>query len=224
MFALNHITFSYHRKKILKDISLEIHRGDCIALIGANGCGKSTLLSITAGVRKPRNGELIFHGDPLTEAVRATGVIGYVPQDNPLIPDLSVKDNLKLWFHGTKQEFQYEMTQGFLHLLGIDAFAKMQVSKLSGGMKKRVSIGMALQNHPQFLILDEPSAALDLVCKADILSYLKVYLENGGTVLITTHEENELDLCNKIYLLQDGTLIQTNPDIRGEALIQAIKK
>lgn len=224
MISIEDISFSYHKKKILRSVSLDIRQGDCIGFVGANGCGKSTLLSLIAGVRTPKCGRILYDGEPLNTAIRQSGILGYVPQDNPLIPDLSVKDNLKLWHRGNNEQFHRELSDGFLHLLGIADFLHMPAAKLSGGMKKRVSIGMALQNHPRILILDEPSAALDLPCKADIRSYLSVYLQNGGTVLITTHEETELVLCNRLYLLHDGQLHQTDTTVRGEQLLALIQQ
>ncbi len=224
MISLVAISFSYRKKKILRSVSLEIRQGDCIGFLGANGCGKSTLLSLIAGVRRPKSGRILYDGKPLGNKLAASGILGYVPQDNPLIPDLSVRDNLKLWYRGTGEQFHRELSEGFLHLLGISDFLHMPAAKLSGGMKKRVSIGMALQNHPGILILDEPSAALDLPCKADIRSYLSVYLQNGGTVLITTHEETELVLCNRLYLLYDGQLHQTDTTLRGEQLLALIQQ
>lgn len=224
MISIEDVSFSYRKKKILRSVSLEIRQGDCIGFLGANGCGKSTLLSLIAGVRTPKTGRILYDGKPLSAAVRQSGTLGYVPQDNPLIPDLSVRDNLKLWYHGDGRQFEQELSEGFLHLLGISDFLHMPAAKLSGGMKKRVSIGMALQNHPRVLILDEPSAALDLPCKADIRSYLSVYLQNGGTVLITTHEETELVLCSRLYLLHDGQLHQTETTVRGEQLLALIQQ
>ena len=85
-------------------------------------------------------------------------------------------------------------------------------------MKKRVSIGIALAGMPPVLILDEPSAALDLVCKEDIKRYLQIYLEKKGTVVITTHEESELSLCDRLYVMKDGRLFPVDRELRGTAL------
>ncbi len=112
-----------------------------------------------------------------------------------------------------------ELEQGFLSLLGIGAYKDKQAGRLSGGMKKRVSIGIAMAGMPPILLLDEPGAALDLVCKEDIRRYLQTYLERKGTVVITTHEESELDLCHKIYVMKDGQLLQTDNRLRGAALV-----
>lgn len=85
-------------------------------------------------------------------------------------------------------------------------------------MKKRVSIGIAMAGMPPVLLMDEPSAALDLLCKEDIRKYLQVYLERKGTVVITTHEESELALCDKLYVMKDGRLQQVDNSLRGAAL------
>ncbi len=224
MLTIQDLSFSYRHRNIINHIHLEVAQGDCIGIIGANGCGKSTLLSLIAGARKADSGTIsLLDNETMSSPLERLTRIGYVPQDNPLIPDLSVRDNLFMWFCGDKKAFKNELENGFLHLLGIPEFLSMPVSKLSGGMKKRVSLGLALQNHPTLLILDEPSAALDLVCKADIRHYLTTYLSGGGTIIITTHEESELSLCNRLLLLKQGLLYPVDPATRGEDLIQLIK-
>ncbi len=192
MIEIENLTSAYGRNKVLQGVSFEAERGDCIGIVGPNGCGKSTLLSILAGVLKPSSGTIRYYGkNALENQVVFRKMTGYVPQENPLMPELSVYDNLRLWYPD-KKELAKELEEGFLRILGISEFLKMPVSKLSGGMKKRVSIGIALAGMPPVLILDEPSAALDLVCKEDIRHYLQIYLERKGTVVITTHEESEL--------------------------------
>lgn len=229
MITVTDITSSYGKRQILKGASFTAQKGECIGIVGANGCGKSTLLSVLAGTLKPKSGAVTYdgrtawsdvgtgrmHGD--SEVIRR--MTGYVPQENPLIPELTVYDNLRLWYPD-KNILRQELTQGFLSLLGIGEFTTKQVSKLSGGMKKRVSIGIAMAGMPPILLLDEPGAALDLICKEDIRTYLQTYLEHGGTVVITTHEENELALCNKIYVMKNGALSLADNHLRGEALVK----
>lgn len=228
MITVTDVTSSYGSRQILKGASFTAARGECIGIVGANGCGKSTLLSVLAGTLRPKSGEVLYYGkrawNGTVGRMRADqGVIrsmtGYVPQENPLIPELSVYDNLRLWYTD-KRKLKEELEQGFLSMLGIGAFCEKQVSKLSGGMKKRVSIGIAMAGIPPVLLLDEPSAALDLVCKEDIRKYLQVYLERKGTVVITTHEESELDLCSKMYVMKNGRLSQVDNRLRGEALVR----
>lgn len=227
MITVTDITSAYGRKQILRGVSFTAQRGECIGIVGANGCGKSTLLSVLAGTLKPSTGQVLYYGRTAwsdtdggrmrceREVIRK--MTGYVPQENPLILELSVYDNLRLWYPD-KKILRQELEQGFLHLLGIGEFCRKQVSKLSGGMKKRVSIGIAMAGMPPVILMDEPSAALDLLCKEDIRRYLQVYLERKGTVVITTHEESELALCDKLYVMKDGQLGQVDRGLRGEAL------
>lgn len=227
MITVADVTSAYGRKQILKGVSFTARRGECIGIVGANGCGKSTLLSVLAGTLKPGSGQVSYYGRAAWsdgERGRMHGnkdvirkMTGYVPQENPLIPELSVYDNLRLWYPD-KRQLRQELEQGFLSLLGIGEFSAKQVSKLSGGMKKRVSIGIAMAGMPPVLLMDEPSAALDLVCKEDIRRYLQAYLERKGTVVITTHEEGELSLCSRLYVMKDGRLEQVDNRLRGSAL------
>lgn len=221
MITLSHICFSYHRKKVLEDLSLSIAPGTCVALVGNNGCGKSTLLSIIAGIRKPISGSYLLNGKTATsKSIRQ--MIGYIPQDNPLIPDLTVKDNLKLWYSQSSYSYISDMKDGILAMLHLDEFLHVPVSRLSGGMKKRVSFAIALSSHPRLLILDEPSTALDLVCKKEIHTYLESFKKQGGTILFTTHEEQELNLCDKLYVFRNGTLRELPVTSRGDTLLGEI--
>lgn len=218
MIEIDAVTSAYGRKKILKGVTLRAGRGECVGIVGPNGCGKSTLLSVMAGVLRPKSGSIrYFEKDALGNPAVFRRMTGYVPQENPLIPELNVYDNLRLWYPD-KKELDSELREGFLRLLEIPDFLRMPVSKLSGGMKKRVSIGIALSGMPPILILDEPSAALDLVCKEDIKRYLQIYLQRKGTVIITTHEESELSLCDNLYVMREGKLFPVDRTLRGEAL------
>jgi ABC-type multidrug transport system ATPase subunit len=129
--------------------------------------------------------------------------VGYVPQDNNLISELSVMDNLRLYYND-KKSLEIELSEGFLHKLGVDNMCNLKVSSLSGGMKKRVSIGCALAGNPDILILDEPEASLDLPGKGQIREYIAMFVNMGGTVIMSTHDEATLDICDKVYVLSDG--------------------
>lgn len=218
MIEIEDLTSAYGKKEVLCGVNLSGERGECIGIVGPNGCGKSTLLSVMAGVLRPKSGSVYYYGrDALKNPVVFRKMTGYVPQENPLLEELSVYDNLRLWYPD-KAQLQKELEQGFLQLLGIPEFVKMPVHKLSGGMKKRVSIGIALADEPPVLILDEPSAALDMACKEDVKRYLRIYLERKGTVVITTHEDGELSLCDSLYVMKNGKLIPVDKTLRGEAL------
>lgn len=220
MLQVEHISFAYRKKQVLRDVSFTADAGAFIGIIGKNGCGKSTLLSVLAGVRQPDGGSVCFQGAPLfSKGNDAADIVGYVPQLNPLLPELSVRDNLKLWLRNKADGATEDVTALYAQM-GLTDYMNVAVSKLSEGMKKRVSITSVLQNHPQILILDEPSAALDLPCKEIIHNQLLSFTKNGGIILFTTHEEAEFSLCTTLYILKDGVLVPAKDSEDRHALIQ----
>ena len=197
LMKLSDISKSYGRRRIISSLSLRIKKGSCVGILGANGCGKSTLLSILAGCLKPDSG-IITKADHLLS--------GYVPQENPLFSTLTVQDNLRYFYADSPYSLKDELAGGIPHLFGLDACLKTRVKHLSGGMKRRLSIACALSQHPAVLILDEPGASLDFVCKQDILQYLRSYLKEGGTVILASHEQEEIALCDDLFLMENGAL------------------
>ncbi len=217
------IASSYGRKKVLCGVNLVAGAGQCVGIVGTNGCGKSTLLNILAGLRKADRGDIYFDGNRAHGRQPFISYAGYVSQESNLIPELSVMDNLRLWYQDTGL-LRQSLEQGFLRALGVDQLCRMKAGKLSGGMKKRVSIGCALAGNPPILILDEPDAALDLPGKADIRKYLCMYKQMGGTVLLATHDEIDLELCDRVYALNRGVSKEIDRTLRGEALLNEIKE
>ncbi|MCM1266780.1 MAG: ABC transporter ATP-binding protein [Bacteroidales bacterium] len=196
---------AYGKKQVLADVTFFAKSGQCVGILGGNGSGKSTLFSILAGVRKADGGSfLLGETDFLRHSGRIPDVIGYVPQADPLMEELSAWDNLRMWHD--KKTIQRELAEGALALLGIGDFLKTPVRKLSGGMRKRLSIACAVASRPEILVLDEPSAALDLVCKDSISRFLTTYKKGGGIVLLTTHDVQDLPLCDVCYILKEGSL------------------
>lgn len=222
MIEVSHI-FKKYERNILNDISFKVEKGDCVGIIGANGCGKSTLLSIMSGTNKCDSGDIFFNAE---NAVKDDTIlkkyVGYVPQQNPLIEELSVWDNLNLWYSAHGKKLNDELKKGILNLLEIETIKNTCVAKLSGGMKRRVSIAIALAGDPEVLILDELSAALDIVCKNQVKEYLKYYLNNGGTIIMATHDESELALCNKIMVMKEGHLSEKDFHNNMEALLNIL--
>lgn len=196
---------SYRHKEILKNISFSAKEGDIIGIIGSNGSGKSTLLSVLSGILNADSGSFSYYGHDLFSDIRfRKDIIGYVPQGNPLIEELTAWDNLLLW--AGRNVVLKELESGVLAMLGIDSFIKVPVRKMSGGMKKRLSIGCSVVNRPKVLLLDEPCAALDIVCRDKIYRYYMDYVKNGGIIILVTHELNEIEMCNTCYILKGGAI------------------
>lgn len=202
---LTGIKKSYGKKKVLESVSLKAGEGSCVGILGGNGCGKSTLLSILAGVRKADGGSFLYQGENLLlRSSLRTQVVGYVPQGDTLVEELTAWDNLRMWYG--KEALNNELNGGVLEMLGISEFLKVPVRKMSGGMKKRLSIGCAVVGKPKILLLDEPSAALDLACKERIYEYFEQYKKQGGILVMTTHDMQDMELCDRCHLLKAGVL------------------
>lgn len=194
MLEIKDISKSYGNKIVLNNISITAQTGEAIGILGINGSGKSTLLTCIA---KSFAGNREYS-------------IGYVPQENPLFDELKPIDNIKMWTRLSKAEILQCLMSPPLSSMGITEFLDTPVRKMSGGMKKRVSIATVLINKPSLLLLDEPFAALDLPAKQDILNYMGEYRSMGGTIIIASHDQDVFNFCNKVYLLKDGQLIDTD--------------
>ncbi len=196
----------YGKKIILDSVSFNASGGERIGIIGANGAGKSTLLNILAGVTEHNAGRFLIDGVDLwkKEGRRLRGKVGIVPQGTPLVEELSAKDNLLLWY--SREQMERELNSGVLSLLGIDKFLKVPVKKMSGGMKKRLSIGCSVASHPSVLLLDEPTASLDIVCREEVCDYIRRFTNAGGIAVISTHEVSEIQFCTRLYMLKNASL------------------
>lgn len=215
----------YGRREILKGLDLSVAPGSCAGIIGGNGCGKTTLLSILAGTNKANKGRVCLDNKTLRRNSRTYAeTVAYVPQENPLIGELTVKDNLLLWYKGDKKAMTEDLETGAGALLGVKPMLTRTVDKLSGGMKKRISIACALAGHGRYLILDEPGAALDMECKADIRRYLKTYMAAGGAVILTSHEIAELSICTQLYVLRNGRLEEIINHLSEQEFIGLMQK
>lgn len=193
MLEINNLSKSYGKKEVLKNISFTVNEGEAVGILGANGSGKSTLLTCIVE-QNAKNG---------------SHKMGYIPQENPLFDELKPIDNMKLWTKASKAEILDALNKAPLSSLGITEFLDTPVSKMSGGMKKRLSLATVLQHQPELLLMDEPFAALDLSGKQDILDYMKLHLEGKGSIIVASHDENIFQFCNRVYLLKNCCLYDT---------------
>ncbi len=216
---IDNIRKKYGKKVVLDGVTFSAAGGECIGIVGANGCGKSTLLSILAGVQRADGGSFLCDDVDLFSAKdKRNKLVGYVPQGTPLLSELTALDNLRLWYD--KKSLEASLDNGMLKTLGIDSFLKTPVYKMSGGMKKRLSIGCGVANSPDILILDEPTAALDLICKEQISEFIIEHKNRGGAVLLTTHDEGELKMCDKIYVIKVGKAIESRYNGSAKPLLE----
>lgn len=224
MLEISDICKSYRRQNILEGVELTVTPGDCVGIVGYNGCGKTTFLSIIAGALRADRGSILFNGRQAVGHPRVFAEeAAYVPQENPLMEELTVRDNLLLWYRGSRKSMEEDLKNGAAAMLGVDRMLDRTAGRLSGGMKKRVSIACALSNHAPVLIMDEPGAALDLECKELIRNYLREYMAGGGAVVLTSHELAELALCTQMYVLKERRLTKIANGLQAEELISQFR-
>ena len=137
MLEISGIYKSYHRQNILAGADLTVAPGECVGIVGYNGCGKTTLLSILAGAQKADRGSILYNGREASGHPRVFAEeAAYVPQENPLMEELTVRDNLLLWYRGSRKQMESDLKDGAASMLGVDRMLDRTAGKLSGGMKK----------------------------------------------------------------------------------------
>lgn len=200
----------------LKNINLNIERGDLMAIIGESGSGKSTLLHILGCLDSPTSGELYFDDDKVNfnntkklANYRSTR-IGFVLQDFGLILGETALENVcvPLLFSKTPLSKMKKQASDSLNLLGIGKLANKRVNQLSGGQKQRVAIARALVNNPDIILADEPTGALDSKISSEIVNTLLELNEKGKTVIIVTHDPKIATLCRRVVTISDGNLTE----------------
>ncbi len=211
IISIKDVTKKYRKRKALDNISLDIHRGEIFGLIGPNGAGKSTCISLLATINRPEAGEIFIDGKSILkkpEAIRAR--LGYVPQEIALYPMLSAFDNLNFWggLYGLDGKVRHERIDQVLRLLKLYDRRNDKVRTFSGGMKRRLNIAASLLHKPDILIMDEPTAGVDVLSRATIAELIRDLKRQGCTMIITSHYIDELELlCDRIAVLQEGRLL-----------------
>ncbi len=215
-----HRTYSIETSpvEVLKGVSLQIRRGEIVAIMGASGAGKSTLLHILGGLDHPTSGSVMFDGRDLyripergREDIRALR-IGFVFQAYHLLPELDVLDNVLLpsmsRFKRWRQEAENrKRAMDLLDRVGLADRARHRPTELSGGEQQRVALARALMNEPEVILADEPTGNLDSVTGEQVLHYLfDLTGERGHTVVLVTHNEAVAELCARRLQLVDGCL------------------
>ena len=183
-------------RPLLRNISFGVEAPRILAVLGPNGAGKSTLLRCMLGLLPWQQGQTLLDGRPLATLSKNElwKTVGYVPQRPDLMEELTVNQQLKLWQSACG--LTGKLPREPLDLMGVEPMLKSRISTLSGGMKQRVSIAMALLSSPEILIMDEATTGLDREYRERLLSWLEGYLARGGRVLWCSHHARELDrLC-----------------------------
>jgi len=207
MISLSHVTKRFGRFVALNDVSLEVERGEIIALWGPNGAGKSTLVRCLLGLLPFQGSAHIGGIDVARRGKAARRLVGYVPQEPALFDDLRV-DEAGLFF-GRLRGAGREEVRRMLDEVQLMPHAKKRVRELSGGLKQRLCLGLARLTDPPVILLDEPTASLDAATRADVLADVEHLRERGKTVLLISHRPEEVrQLADRIVTLEAGKVVE----------------
>lgn len=209
----------YGHQVVLNNVSLEIHKGEVISIIGASGSGKTTLLRCLNLLEQPNEGTIIYHGqnlmDPSVDINMHRMNMGMVFQNFHLFNHLNVIENItlapiKLLKQLKKDTYQEAMLQ--LERVGLASFATQSVQTLSGGQKQRVAIARALMMHPDIMLFDEPTSALDPEMVGEVLQVIKDVAKTGMTMVIVTHEMAfARDISDRVVYMDQGEIVEIQP-------------
>jgi len=203
----------YKKRPILRNVSLNVHRGEAVGLLGPNGAGKTTCFYCVTGLVTPDYGEVRIDGQDITRLPmykRARLGIGYLPQEASIFRTLSVEDNIKAILEiVVEDESQREtMLESLLNEFSIAHLRKSPALALSGGERRRLEIARALASQPKYILLDEPLAGIDPIAVGEIRKLVSQLKHRGIGVLITDHNVREtLDITDRAYILHGGTVL-----------------
>ena len=202
---------SYGELRAVDEVSFSITRGETYGLLGPNGAGKTTSISMVAGLLRPDAGEVTVMGRRLTPtASTVKSAVGLVPQEVAIYPDLSARENLRFFgrLYGMDRHALDTRTDEVLALIGLTDRADDRADTFSGGMKRRLNIGIGLLHRPDLLILDEPTVGVDPQSRNAILESVEELATNGLAVLYTTHYMEEAErLCDRIAIVDKGRIV-----------------
>ena len=224
------LTKSYSGRTVVRGVSLDLHSGEVVGLLGANGAGKTTTFYMTVGLTAPDSGSVILNGTDVTNApmyVRARKGIGYLPQEPSIFRGLTVEQNILAILETLNlgRAERRKRVAALLDELNLTPLAQSPAHTLSGGERRRVEITRALVISPSFILLDEPFAGIDPIAVTDIQAIIFHLKERGIGVLITDHNVREtLRITDRAYIVHDGAVFRkgTPADLANDDEVKRI--
>ncbi len=206
-----HKTYKGGWSPALDGLSIQVKQNQVMGLLGPNGAGKTTSINIMCGLVKPDSGTATLFGkDCVHNALAIRSMIGVVPQQIALFPQLTAWENFRYIgrLYGLTEKDITQRAGALLERLGLDKHADKRISRYSGGMKRRANIIASLLHEPEMLILDEPTAGVDVQSRAMILDFLRSYNAQGKTIVYTSHLMEEAEqLCDEVIIIDEGKYI-----------------
>jgi ABC-2 type transport system ATP-binding protein len=205
---VSRLTKRYGKIEALRGVDLRVSEGSVFGLVGPNGAGKTTLIKALVGALRPSEGEVRVLGlNPLKDRAELRRRVGYMPQPPALYEDLPARANVEFFGAAHRVPDLRKKIEEVLELTDLTARAHDAVYKLSGGMKRRVSLACALVHRPQILFLDEPTAAVDPQLRHRLWNTFRELAGGGTTLFISTHLMDEAMLCDRVAILREGKVV-----------------
>ena len=206
--VLEKISHCFGDKQVLCDIDLTVPHGIIYGLLGPSGCGKTTTVKIMAGILEASSGSIKVLGETMPK-LTLMNRIGYMAQSDALYSNLTAEENLAFFsgLYGMEKKKTRERISEVLALVNLAGDRTKVVAAYSGGMKRRLSLAMALLHEPIVLILDEPTVGIDPLLRNSIWDTLNKIAEHGVTIIVTTHVMDEAEKCRELAMLREGRLI-----------------
>ena len=215
LFEVRHLTKRYGPQTVVDRLDFEIAPGECIGLIGPNGAGKTTTIRMCLGLTTPDEGHILALGLPMPQEAQAIKAhLGVVTQFDTLDPDFTCAENLLVFgrYFGLPKTMLLQRIPGLLDFAALSHKADARPGELSGGMRRRLSLARALVNDPQLLLLDEPTTGLDPQARHLMWERLQQLLQQGKSILLTTHFMDEAErLCQRLVVIDHGRKIAEGP-------------
>jgi ABC-2 type transport system ATP-binding protein len=208
---IEHLTKKYDETTAVDDLSLYIEAGRLFGLLGPNGSGKTTTINCLTGLVSPTSGDASVGGfDVRKDVAKVRELLGVCPQETPLYSYLTGRENVELFgslYSVPKKTLNHNIDY-LMEKLGLAEDARRRVSKYSGGMKRRVSLAMALVQDPEIILLDEPTVAMDPQSRRAVWDFIRELKSKGKTIVLTTHYMEEAEeLCDTVGIIDHGRLI-----------------
>lgn len=230
--SIKNMNFSYTKEKFISDLNIDIPKSSSVGLIGPSGSGKTTIIKLILGLLSPQEGSIKINNQNYSH-----NDLGYMPQQYALYEELSVSENLEIFSNlnniSKKSEVK-KRSNDLLNLIELSDKAKELVHNLSGGMKQRLSMAIAMINNPQILLLDEPTVGIDPVLRESFWKHFKKLNENEITILITSHVMDDAMKCDKVIFFIEGTIVAYDTPVNlvkytktnnlGEAFVHIVNK
>lgn len=207
-FEARDIAFSYGSLQVLNGLSLSVTRGEIFGVLGANGAGKTTLMRLLMGLLKPSSGQALVFGEPASP--KQSTRVGYMPQLSALYTELSVQQNVDFFarMYGMSDRGERREAVGrALEWVALSERRGDSLLKLSGGMRQRVSLAIALVHRPPLLVLDEPTVGLDPELRASFWERFRSAAAAGDTIVISSHTMDDAAHCDRLAFIQEGRVI-----------------